>query len=208
MRRQSFNHVFWLGGAPCASKSAVATALVEGYGHNLYRCEEHFPRHVQEADPREHPNLYRLAERSGDEKVTRTVEDQVAAQIAVYREQFSHIAEDLRAYPHDPPLLVEGAALLPEIVVNLIPAEHYALFLVPTPAFRREQDRQRMWKDEILAPGRDREQAWADRMAQDEEFAHWVAATARHRGLSVLEVDGSRTLAENVARAARHFDFA
>jgi hypothetical protein len=113
--------------------------------------------------------------------------------------------EDLAAFPVDEPLLVEGAALLPEIVVNLISGYYQALFVVPTPAFQQEAYAKRAWREEILRQCQDPEQAWQNWMARDVEYGRWIRASARHRGLSIMEVDGSRTVEHNARRVARCF---
>lgn len=208
LRPQSFDHVFWLGGSPCSGKSSIVDLLAETHALNVYHCDDHFPRHVEAADPDEQPNLHKLNTLSWNDIFLRPVEVQVADEIAIYREEFPLIAADLRAFPTDVPLLVEGAALLPEIVANLLPAARHALFLVPTPPFQRATYAGREWKDGILQQCRDPEQAWANWMARDVEFGRWLTATAIHRGLSVIEVDGSHTIAENAGRVAEHFHLA
>lgn len=205
IRPQSFDHVFWLGGSPCSGKSSIVDLLAEQVEVNVYHCDDHFRRHVEQADPDEQPHLHQVNSLSWDDLFSRPVDVQVADEIAIYREQFPMIAADLRAFPTDAPLLVEGADLLPEIVANLIPAAHHALFLVPTPAFQRATYAGREWKEEILQQCRDPEQAWTNWMARDAEFGRWITATARHRGLAVLAVDGSHTIAENAERVAEYF---
>jgi hypothetical protein len=127
---------------------------------------------------------------SWDQIWMRPVAVQVAAELAAYREEFGLILHDLRQLPHDRAVLVEGCALLPELVAPLAPPGR-ARWFVPTPAFQRAHYSQRGFIQEILAQCRDPQTAWANWMQRDEEFGRIVAADAIVRGYQVEWIDGA-----------------
>jgi 2-phosphoglycerate kinase len=195
---------YWLGGSPCAGKSSVADRLAERYGLTVYRCDEAYFRHVQVCNPVDHPTLHAITGMSWDEIWMRPVDVQVAAEFAAYREEFAMILHDLRGLPRDRPILVEGCALLPELVAPLSRSQR-ALWFVPTPAFQRHHYSQRGFIEEILSQCRDPQQAWDNWMSRDEQFGRQVAADARQYSFTVELVDGRRSIEELTVLAAAHF---
>ena len=110
------NRVYWLGGSPCAGKSSVADLLAERYDLTVYRCDDAYFRHTQICNPIDQPTLYAITTMSWDEIWMRPVDVQVASELAAYREEFPMILADLSTLPPDRPILVEGAACLPNLV--------------------------------------------------------------------------------------------
>lgn len=201
---RNWQRVFWLGGSPCAGKSSVADRLAERYGLTIYRCDDAFDRHVTGASAEAQPALAAIQGMTWDQIWMRPVAVQVAAERQIYRDEWGMILADLRGLPPGAPLLVEGCALLPELVAALA-APQRALWFVPTPAFQRHHYSQRAFIQGILAQCRDPQAAWANWMARDEGFGAAVAADAATRGYTVEWVDGSRALDELAALAAVHF---
>jgi hypothetical protein len=135
------------------------------------------------------------------------VEVQIAAEIACYRDEFGMIVEDLLALDRSKSIIVEGAALLPDLVSGLLPGRSRAVWVVPTEGFQREHYtlEKRPWVRDILRHCQDPTQAFANWMDRDVGFAEWVARRARELDLALLMVDGKRTIAENAGLVARHF---
>jgi 2-phosphoglycerate kinase len=204
--KQDFAHVLWIGGSPCSGKSSVAEILAEKYDLSVYRCDDAFAEHVRRADPDRHPTLYRLTRMTWDEIWRRPVDVQIADEFACYREEFAMIVDDLMGYPRSTPVVAEGAALLPECVSCVLPDHHRAVWVVPTEAFQRGHYtlERRPWMREILDQCEDPAQAFHNWMDRDAGFARSVVKSVRELDLTVLEVDGERTLAENVDVIARH----
>ena len=198
------HRIYWLGGSPCAGKSSVADLLAQRYGLTVYRCDDAYFRHVEICNPIDHPTLHAITTMSWDQIWMRPVEVQVAAEFAAYREEFPLILADLSRLPQDRPILVEGAACLPELVQQ-VAAARQALWFVPTPAFQRHHYSQRGFIQEILAQCRDPQQAWANWMERDERFGREVAVAAAHRGFVVEWVDGRRSTEELTALVAAHY---
>jgi hypothetical protein len=195
---------YWLGGSPCAGKSSVADRLAERYGLTVFRCDDAWFRHIQLCNPVNQPTLHAITRMSWDEIWMRPVAVQVAVEFDAYREEFPMILDDLRRLPRDRPILIEGCALLPELVSLLVPPQR-ALWFVPTPVFQRHHYSQRSFVQEILSQCRDPQQAWDNWMSRDEQFGHQVAAAAIQRNHTVAWVDGRRSIEELTALAAAHF---
>lgn len=197
--------VYWIGGSPCSGKSSIADGLAAEHGIRVYHCDEHFNAHVATADAGLQPRLHSLRTLSWEALFMRPVAEQVADEIAIYREEFGTIVEDLRKLRGEKPLIVEGAALLPELVIPFLPGPSHAIFVIPSGAFQRGTYARRPWRHDLLAQCSDPEQAWENWMARDEQFGEYVAAEARTASLGVLHVDGSQTVAENTCAVATHF---
>ena len=197
-------HVTWIGGSPCAGKSSVADAIAAAHGMTVYRCDDAFYAHMKAVGPERQPVFHRLAHASCDEIWMRPVARQVAEELALYREEFPLILADLLALPADRPIIVEGAALLPELIAGLGIDREQTIWMVPTEAFQREHYGRREWRHDVLRDCAGPEVAWENWMRRDAGFAREVAAQADRCGFRLITVDGRRSLAEverDVARA-------
>lgn len=197
--------VYWIGGSPCSGKSTIADLLAERRGMRVYHCDDHFYGHVGAADSQSQPHLHRLRDFTWEWLFMRPVPEQVADEIAIYQEEFALILDDLRQLRGRAPLIVEGTALLPELIAPLLPSPTQAICVIPTGAFQRAAYARRSWRQELLAQCSDPQRAWENWMARDAQFGEVVTAQARAAGLSVLIVDGQRTLQENALAVAVHF---
>lgn len=198
-------HVYWIGGSPCAGKSTVAQALADRYNLHYYQCDAWFATHQQRAAPTQQPTLQRLVDLSCDEIWLPPVAEQVARVQTIYHEEFALILDDLCALPMDRPVLVEGAALLPQLVLPYLPRRQQAIWLTPTPAFQRTHYVQRSWIHDVLRACTDPTQAFQNWMARDEAYAAWIKEQATATGLRLLQVDGRQSSDELMAQVATWF---
>ena len=205
MGTDTFAHLYWIGGSPCAGKSTVAQALANRYNLHYYQCDAAFPAHQRRASSLHQPTLQRLAALSCDEIWLPPVADQVARVQAIYREEFPMILDDLHMLPTDRPILVEGAALMPPLVLPYLPIRQQAIWLTPTPAFQRAHYAQRPWIHEVLHTCTDANQAFQNWMARDEAYAIWINAQVMAAGLHLLQVDDQQTSDELTAQVATWF---
>ena len=201
-------HVYWLGGSPCAGKSAVAEALAGRYNLRLYRVDDATAAHQQRATAEAQPAFFRLNQLGCDELWMRPLAEQVASEINYCADQFALVVEDLLSLPNDTPILAEGTSLLPRPTHALLADSHRALWLTPTSDFQRTYYAQRPWIHEVLRDCTDPDVAFQNWMARDVEFARWVAAEAEALGLRHLLVDGTRSLDKTVALVAAWFGLA
>jgi hypothetical protein len=112
--------------------------------------------------------------------------------------RFRMIVEDLTALPEEPGVLVEGTPLLPWLVAPHLASPGHAVWLVPTPEFAADRLRERPPLSGFVASS-DPERASEQRIARERVFTAAVTEGVRELGLSLVHVDGSRSLDAVVA---------
>jgi hypothetical protein len=203
--RRALAHVHWIGGSPCSGKSTIANALVERHGLRYYDCDHAFYQHNEIINSAQQPVFYRVMRLKSEALWMRPVEQQTAEEIAIYREEFPLILEDLLALPTSQPVLAEGAALMPELVAPLLHDPHQAVWIVPSAGFQLEHYSRRDWAKEVVKDTSDPQQAFQNWMQRDIQFARFVRQQAEQRQLRLLLVDGQNTIGENIGLVERHF---
>lgn len=196
-----FEQIRWIGGSPCAGKSSISEVLARLYSFQLYHCDAALERHQQAITAEAQPTMHRLIQMSWDALWTRPVARQVAEEQAFYAEEFPFILRDL-AVAAATPMIVEGTALLPELIAPLLDHPRQAIWLVPTPTFQVDHYRQRPWVAPLLEHCTDPVQAFSNWMARDVQFADMVEARCNQRGLRVLRIDGTQTITDLVDEVA------
>jgi len=199
-------HILWMGGSPCSGKSSITELLADRYGLQTYHVDDAFNQHHKERIlPAEHPTLHKWTTLSWNELWMQPGKVLLDEAKAAYNEHFGMILEDLLALPRSAPVLVEGTALLPDQVSSLLQQRHRAIWIVPSAAFQRERYAGRGdWVQSILSHCEDPERAFRNWMDRDVAFAQWVIKRTTALGLDWMQVDGTRTIAENASLVARH----
>jgi len=115
------------------------------------------------------------------------------------------IQEEIEAASKDKPIIVEGAAFLPELMQGLkFPGERY-ICITPEKGFQIEHYKQREWVPYVLEGCSDKEQAFANWMERDALFAEAVRKQCETAGYVSLVTDGSRSVEEVVELVCRQF---
>ena len=106
-------------------------------------------------------------------------------------EGFHLIIDDLLALPKERFVIAEGFRLLPLLVAPLLQDKRSALWLLPTPAFRRHafDSRETTW--EIPNKTSNPKLALANLLARDELFTDRVRVEVNGLGLHGQNVDGA-----------------
>ena len=193
-------HARWIGGGSGAGKSTVARKLAADHGLRPYHTEP-FSRYVGRADAGATPLLQEFMAMDMDERwVNRSPAVMLETFHGFQGEGFDLVLEDLRALPPDPPVLAEGFSLLPRLVAPLLSGPQQAVWLLPTPEFRRAalESRGSTWT--IPNKTSDPQRALANLLARDQLFTEQLRAQARAAGIQTVDVDGSLDVAESVAR--------
>lgn len=204
--KKDYSHVYWIGGSPCSGKSTIAEMITKDYGYTYYQCDLFNEKHVDSCNPSEHPTMFRLKDMGWNTLWSRPVEQQIDEELEFYREEFPMIVDDVSTMPASTPLIVEGAALLPEKVAQLVSSPHQAIWIVPVPDFQKEHYAKRAWIHDILNQCDDPDNAFQNWMGRDIGFAAYVAKDAMNRGFKVIFVDGSKSIQENYEEVKRHFN--
>ena len=201
----SFENVFWLGGSPCSGKSSVSRILAQRFHLDLFSVDEALPRQLPRLHPDLHPCLTRWLQLSWDERWMRPDDELLQEVISCYSEHFSLVLEDLSSRDPNRGVLVEGCALLPDLVTPLLTYPQRGVWMVPSWEFQMNYYAQRTWAREVLSGCADPEAAFANWMKRDHRFSLWLSERTRHLGLRLLSVDGSRSVDQNADWAAGSF---
>src|SRR5262249_13729752 len=152
---------------------------------------ENFSAHVARSTPGDDPLLYAFLAMDMDERwVQRAPQTMLATFHGYQGEGFDLIVEDVLAIPADQPIVVEGFRLLPRLLTPLLTVRDHAVWLIPTPQFRRAAFARRGSLRDIPGRTTDPGRALANLLARDELFTNEVAAEAAALRLTTVDVDG------------------
>jgi 2-phosphoglycerate kinase len=202
--RELFAQAYILGGSPCSGKSTIAERLSKEFDLHDYKVDDYEREHLARADPERHPTMHTYAKMDWDEVWMRPPQQQVEEEFAFYWERFEMVVQDLAAYSGERPLLLEGAALLPDLLEqNGVDAQR-VMFLVPTKAFQLHHYSQRPWIKQILRNCDDPEQAFENWMMRDHLFGQEILRQAKARHYETLVVDGNQSVDEQYEKVKAH----
>lgn len=195
-------HVYWIGGGSGAGKSTIARRVADRHGLRLYLTDEVMSDHARRSTPEDAPFLSQFIAMDMNERWLNRSPDTMLETFHWFRgEGFHLIVEDLLHGPREPGVIAEGFRLLPRLVKPLLAAPHHAVWLLPTPDFRRAafDSRGSMWN--IAGRTSDPERALRNLLERDRMFTDRLYAEAKDLDLHVIEVDTTMTeddLAERV----------
>ena len=202
--RNRLRHVRWLGGGSGAGKSTIAVRLATEVGLRVYGTDEAIRLHVARSTPTRHPLLHAFMAMDMDERwLDRPPELMLETFHGFQGEAFELIVEDLLALPAEPPILVEGFRLLPRLVAPLLSSPNQAVWLVPTPEFRRAAFETRGSTWAIAGKTSDPERTRANLLRRDQLFTDQLAVEARALALPIIDVDIGVSVEELVGRVRR-----
>jgi 2-phosphoglycerate kinase len=205
MSRERLQHVYWLGGGSGAGKTTIARRLAAERGFAVYSTDDALPGHARRSRPADAPYLSRFMSMDMEERwVDRTPEAMLETFPWFRGEGFGLIVEDLLRTPTDTGLVAEGFRLLPHLVEPLLADSRHAVWLLPTPEFRRAAFDSRAAGWDIPRTTSDRARARQNLFERDRMFTDRLRAEAMRLGLPVIEVDtelGEEALAAAVRRS-------
>lgn len=205
--RTALGHVLWIDGAPDAGKTSIADLLAAKHQLQVYHFDRHEPAHFARATAADHPALYvaHPARMAPDERwVRHSVEWMVRETIASWTERCAMAIEDLLAMPKQPMIVVEGPGFFPECIAPLMRDSRQAIWLQPTEPFKQASAARR---NKLTARNETSDPARAQRnwYARDLGLVAHVEREATARGLTLLTVDGAKSLDEMAALVEAHF---
>jgi 2-phosphoglycerate kinase len=206
--------VYWIGGGSGAGKSTVARRLADRYGLRRYATDDVMPDHARRMSPRDSPFLARFAAMDMDERwVSRSPETMLETFHWFRGEGFGLIVEDLLELcglpgvpgGPGPGVIAEGFRLLPGLVRPLLAEPGHAVWLLPTPGFRRAAFESRGSLLQIAGRTSDPDRALRNLLERDRMFTGRLREEAGRLGLPVVEVDTAMTEDVVVRRVAEAF---
>ena len=161
--------------------------------------------HASRSTPADAPLLHAFIAMDMDERwANRTPEVMFQTFHWFAGEGFELIVEDLLALPEDPLILVEGLRLLPRLVAPLLSRPDQAVWLVPTPEFRRIAFDTRGFTWEVPRKTSKPEQALSNFLARDQLFTEEFVREATDLQLPMIKIDGQLSLDEVTGSVADH----
>ena len=160
--RERLRHVRWIGGASGAGKSTLATRLAAEHALRLYATDDVMADHGRRSNPEECPLITAFNAMDMDERwVNRSPAVMLETFHWFHGEGFRMIVEDLLSLPSDRLIIAEGFRLLPHLVKPLLSSSRQAIWLLPTPEFRRNVMDRRGWPNQgFLAGAATRRKRW------------------------------------------------
>ncbi|GLW63669.1 hypothetical protein Arub01_19130 [Actinomadura rubrobrunea] len=207
LRRERLRHVYWIGGGSGAGKSTIARRIADRYGMRLYDTDAAMPDHTRRMPADTAPYLAEFAAMDLDERwVSRSPREMLDTFHWFHGEGFHLIVQDLLALPSDRPVVAEGFRLLPGLVRPLLADARHAVWLLPTPRFRREVfDRRGGPAWAFLAKTSDPQRALRNLLQRDALFTDRLTEQLRELGLHGLSVDFGETEEELTRRVSAVF---
>jgi 2-phosphoglycerate kinase len=198
-------HVYWIGGGSGAGKSVIARRVAGRHGLGVYATDDVMADHGRRWAPADGPFLSEFVAMDMDERwVNRSPETMLETFHWFRGEGFGLIVEDLLRRPAEPGVIAEGFRLLPRLVQPLLAEPGHAVWLLPTPGFRRAAFARRGSLWQIAGQTSDPERALGNLLERDRMFTERLRDEAQRLELRVIEVDGTVTedgLAELVTEA-------
>jgi hypothetical protein len=186
-------HVYWIGGGSGAGKSTVARRIAAKHGHRIYSTDKAMAEHGARASPGQSPLLQRFVGMDMDERWVNRSPQAMLETFQWFRgEGFDLIVDDLLDLPSDPPVIAEGFRLLPALVKPLLTANGRAVWLLPTPEFRRAAFDSRRpsgppWT--FVNQTSNPERALANLLERDRMFTDQIRDEACRLRLRVIQID-------------------
>ena len=151
--RARLRHVYWIGGGSGAGKSVIAGLLAARYGLGRYATDDVMADHGRRCAPADGPFLREFAAMDMDQRWVKRSPETMLETFGWFRgEGFGLIVDDLLRLPAEPGVIAEGFRLLPRLVQPLLAAPGQAVWLLPTPGFRRAAFDRRGSSREIARP--------------------------------------------------------
>ncbi len=192
--RARLRHVYWIGGGSGAGKSTIARRLAAQRGLVVYSTDDAMADHGGRITALDAPFLSRFKAMDMDERwVNRSPEAMLETFHWFRGEGFGPIVEDLLRLPAQPGVIAEGFRLLPRLVKPLLAAPEQALWLLPTPEFRRAAFDSRGSLLEIARKTSDPERALRNLLERDRMFTECLRGDVKRLGLYAIEVGTAMT---------------
>jgi 2-phosphoglycerate kinase len=201
------SQVYILGGSPCSGKSTLAEKLSVFYDLQYYNVDDHYQDHVARCSPQQHPTMYKIAHMGWNEIWSRPPALLVQEEFEFYRELFGMILQDLGKLNVGKPVIVEGAALLPELITKINLDRQRVLYMVPTKEFQVYHYAKRPFIQGILKDCDDPQTAFANWMERDHLFGQEIIKQARSFSYGSIIVDGSRSIEDQFKYSSQYYGF-
>lgn len=204
--RERLRHVYWLGGGSGAGKSTIARRIAAQHGLCVYDTDGVMPDHAGRSTPEEAPYLTRFSTMDMDERWVNRSPERMLETFHWFRgEGFALIVEDLLRLPSNTGVIAEGFRLLPHLVKPLLSSRERAVWLLPTPEFRRAAFASRGTAGDIPRKTKDPELALRNLLERDRMFTTRLVEETKRLELRAIEVNSLMSEQELAGRVTEAF---
>lgn len=202
---QALSPVVWIGGATDTGKTTISQIIAERYELQIYNYDRHNLLQLERL-AQTLPRYRAFLDASLDERwVHPEPEDLLQFVLRDFQDRFPLVVEDLLDLPKEPMIVVEGFGLTPELLSPILSSKRQAIWLVPTEDFKRSSMERRnkpSFRDQVSNP----ERVTKNVFIRDMLLAKQVRMQAQSHGLTVYEIDGSRSVEEMTTLIEQHFE--
>ena len=203
--KKILSNAYFIGGSPCSGKSTLSNLLAERYNFVYYKIDDYEQEHINKSDSKKHPIMHKWKEPIWDEIWMRPVDIQVKEEFKFYIERFEMILSDLKQFSEEDIIIMEGAALLPELIKKIDVDVNRIIYMIPSKKFQIEYYSKRDFIKGILFECSKPEKAFINWMERDHRFGEKVKEQAEKLGYKVIYVDGEKTIEDNFDLVSKHF---
>ena len=204
--RARLRHVYWIGGGSGAGKSTIARRVAARHGLRLYATDDVMSDHADRSTREDSPFLSEFLAMDMDERwVNRSPETMLETFHWFRGEGFNLIVDDLLRLSAQPGVIAEGFRLLPHLVRPLLAMPGRAVWLLPTPGFRRAALDSRGSTWEIARRTGDPDKALRNLLERDRMFTERLHGQTKARHLPAIEVDTTMTEDDLAGRVTEAF---
>ena len=191
--QEQLKHIYWIGGGSAAGKSTIARRVAAENGLRVYSTDDAMADHARRSSAGDCPLLHQFMGMDLDERWVHRAPHVMLETFHWFRgEGFKFIVEDLLQLPREPAVIVEGFRLLPQLVKPLLAVPSHAVWLLPTPNFRRAVVDSRggpAWS--FLAKTSDPAKALRNLLERDRMFTDVLREETARLALPVVDVEST-----------------
>ena len=196
----TLGQALWITGGQWAGKSTVARILAVRHGLTAYHYDYHDARgHL---DRRTANNVPVLDPETA--YITNTPAETAAWILKHFPLRFDWALDDLRALFSSRPIISEGWGLRPELAAPIMRSLNQMIVMVPTGDFRQAATLPRT--NSLTHHLSNPDLAQGNRLERDRLIAEDCVNQARHLGIRVLEVDGTKDAEAIADEVSTHFN--
>ena len=198
--------MYWVGGGSGAGKSTIARRLAAQHRLRVYATDAVMAEHAGRSTPRDAPFLSEFKGMGMDERWMNRPPEAMLETFHWFRgEGFGLIVEDLLRLPAKPDVIAEGFRLLPRLVQPLLTTPGRAVWLLPTPEFRRAAfgSRGSLW--DIARKTGDPDRALRNLLERDRMFTDRLRQEVQRLGLPAIEISTAMTEDDLAGRVTEVF---
>jgi hypothetical protein len=201
--KERLDHVYWIGGGSGGGKSTIARHLASRFGLRVYDTDATMRDHAERSPDAAYLKMF--MDMDMDERWVNREPDVMLETFHWYRgEAFEPIVADLAAMAPEP-VVAEGFRLLPHLVRPHL-AGNRAVWLLPTPQFRRQVFERRGPRWSFLGQVSDPLRALENLLARDGMFTARLRDETARLGLTAISVDGTISEEALTTRVAQAFE--